>query len=144
MSPIYAIKTDAKGDISLVDNDGSNEYIVWSINRGGAYMQTPLIYGDYLYNLRGNGSLTCYRTKTGELVYKEKVGDMASFSASGVAADGKLYFPSEQGDNFVVKAGPNFKILSANPTNDICKATPAISEGVLFFRTQHYLIAVSD
>jgi len=144
MSPIYAIKTDAKGDISLSENDTSNADVVWSISRGGAYMQTPLIYGDYLYNLRGNGSLTCYRAKTGELIYKEKVGDMASFSASGVAADGKLYFPSEQGDIYVVKAGPDFDLLSANPMNDICMATPAISEGVLFFRTHHYLIAVSD
>jgi len=69
---------------------------------------------------------------------------MASFSASGVAADGKLYFPSEQGDIFVVKAGPEFELLGANPVNDICMATPAISEGVLFFRTHHYLIAVSN
>jgi outer membrane protein assembly factor BamB len=68
---------------------------------------------------------------------------MASFSASGVAADGKLYFPGEQGDIFVVKAGPKFELLSANPLNDICMATPAISEGVMFFRTHHYLIAVS-
>lgn len=143
MSPIYAIKTDARGDISLSENDTSNASIVWSINRGGAYMQTPLIYGDYLYNLRGNGSLTCYRAKTGEIIYKEKVGDMASFSASGVAAGGKLYFPSEQGDIFVVKAGPDFELLSANPMNDICMATPAISEGVLFIRSHHFLIAVS-
>ncbi len=144
MSPIYAIKTDARGDISLTDSDTSNAAIVWSISRGGAYMQTPLIYGDYLYNLRGNGSLTCYRAKTGEVIYKEKVGYMASFSASGIAAAGKLYFSSEQGDIFVIKAGPKFELLSTNPMNDICMATPAISEGVLFFRTHHYLIAVSD
>ena len=144
MSPIYAIRIDVRGDISLSENDTSNANVVWSISRGGAYMQTPLIYGDYLYNLRGNGSLTCYRAKTGELIYKEKVGDMASFSASGVAADGKLYFPSEQGDIFVVKAGPDFELLNANPMNDICMATPAISEGVLFFRTHHFLIAVSE
>jgi outer membrane protein assembly factor BamB len=69
---------------------------------------------------------------------------MASFSASGVAADGKLYFSSENGDVFVVKAGLDFEILSTNSMNDICMATPAISEGVLYFRTQHYLVAVSD
>ena len=107
-------------------------------------MQTPLVYGEYLYNLRGNGSLTCYRAKTGELVYKEKLGDMASFSASGIAADGKLYFSGENGDIFVVKAGPDFEVLSTNSMNDICMATPAISEGVLFFRTHHYLAAVAD
>lgn len=144
MSPIYAIKLNSKGDISLKDKNTSNEYIVWSIRRGGAYMQTPLIYGEYLYNLRGNGSLECYRAKTGELIYREKSGRMASFSASGIAADGKLYFSSEEGEIFVVKAGPDFEILSVNSMNDICMATPATSEGTLFFRTHHYLVAVSD
>lgn len=144
LSPIYAIKLDAKGDISLQARDTSNESIVWSIRRGGAYIQTPLIYGEYLYNLRGNGSLGCYRAKTGELVYREKLGNMASFSASGVAADGKLYFSSEQGDIFVVKAGPDFEVLGTNAMKDICMATPAISEGNLFLRTLHYLVAVAD
>jgi outer membrane protein assembly factor BamB len=144
MSPIYAIKLNSKGDISLQPGNKSNEYIVWSIRRGGAYIQTPLVYGEYLYNLRGNGSLNCYRAKTGESIYVKKLGNMASFSASGVAADGKLYFSSENGDIFVVKAGPDFELLSTNSMNDICMATPAISEGVLYFRTHHYLAAVSD
>jgi hypothetical protein len=68
---------------------------------------------------------------------------MSSFSASGVAADGKLYFPSEQGDIFVVKAGPEFELLGANTMQDILMATPAISEGTLFIRSHHYLFAVS-
>jgi outer membrane protein assembly factor BamB len=142
MSPIFAIKLEAKGDISLEPGQTSNEFIVWSINRGGAYMQTPLIYGDYLYNLRGNGSLECFEATTGERIYREKVGNMSSFSASAIAADGKLYLPSEQGDIFVVKAGPKFEILGENSMNDICMATPAVSEGVVFIRTHHFLAAV--
>lgn len=144
MSPIYAIKLDAEGDISLGAEETSNASVVWSIKRGGAYIQTPLIYGDYLYNLRGNGSLACYEAKTGKQIYKEKIGKMSSFSASGVAADGKLYFSGEQGDIFVVKAGPEYKLINSNPMDDICMATPAISEGVLFFRTHHYLVAVGE
>ncbi len=144
MSPIYAVKLDATGDITLEPGAISNEHIVWSIQRGGAYMQTPLIYGEYLYNLRGNGSLSCYRARTGELVYREPVGEGASFSASGVAADGKLYFPSEQGDMYVVKAGEKFELLAANAMQDILMATPAISEGTLYIRSHHYLFAVAD
>jgi len=143
MAPIYAIKPGAKGDITLED-ETSNDYIVWSIRRGGAYMQTPVVYGDYLFNLRGNGSLTCFEAKTGEKVYTESVGEMDSFSASGVGADGKLYFPSEKGNVYVVKAGPEFELLSINEMNDICMASPAISEGVFFVRTHNYLVAVSD
>ncbi|MBN2416697.1 PQQ-binding-like beta-propeller repeat protein [bacterium] len=142
MSPIYAIRPDARGDISLGEKDTANAAIVWSIRRGGAYMQTPLIYNGYLYNLRGNGYLSCFEANTGRPVYQEKVGDRSSFSASGVAADGKLYFPGEQGDIFVVKEGPDFELLANNPMGDICMATPAISEGVLYFRTQHYVAAV--
>ncbi len=143
-SPIYAVKLDASGDISLEPGATANQFIVWSVRRGGAYMQTPLIYGDYLYNLQINGSLTCYQATTGEEIYREKVGNMASFSASGVAADGKLYFASEQGDVFVVKAGPAFELLGTNPMRDICMATPALSEGVLYIRSHHYLFAVAD
>lgn len=144
LSPIYAIKLESEGDISLQADKTSNESIVWSVRRGGSYMLTPLIYGDFLYNLQWNGSLGCYRAKTGEIVYSEQLGKMTGFSASGVAADGKLYFSSEEGDVFVIKAGPEFEVLATNPMKDECMATPAISEGTLFFRTHHYLIAVSD
>jgi len=144
MSPIYAIKPNAVGDISLKENETSNEYIVWSVNRGGSYMQTPLVYGEYLYNLQVNGALTCFKAKTGEKVYSQTLGKMKGFSASGVAADGKLYFPSEEGDIYVIQAGPEFKLLSVNSMKDICMATPAISAETLFFRTQHFVAAVSE
>lgn len=143
LSPIYAIRLTSAGDVSLREESTSNDSIVWSVRRGGAYMQTPLVYGEFLYNLQWNGALSCYRALTGELVYTQQLGKMDSFSASGVAADGKLYFTSEEGEVFVVKAGPDFEVLATNPMGDECMATPAISEGSLFFRTHHYLIAVS-
>ena len=144
LSPIYAIKLESEGDISLKEDNASNDSIVWSVRRGGSYMLTPLIYGDCLYNLQWNGALTCYNAKSGEVVYNEKLGEMTAFSASGVAANGKLYFASEEGDIFVLKAGPEFEVLATNPMKDECMATPAISEGTLYFRTHHYLIAVSE
>lgn len=144
MSPIYAIKLDAKGDISLEDETTSNENIVWSVRRGGAYIQTPLIYGDYLYNLNWNGSLSCFNAKTGEQVYREQLGKMTAFAASPVAAAGKLYFCSQDGDVYVVKAGPDFEVLATNSMNDENLATPAISDGKLYFRTHHYLVAVAE
>jgi outer membrane protein assembly factor BamB len=144
LSPIYAIKLESEGDISLTEDETSNDSIVWSVRRGGSYMLTPLIYGDFLYNLQWNGSLSCFRAKTGELVYREQLGKMTGFSASGVAADGILYFSSEEGDIFVLRAGPEFEVLATNSMKDECMATPAISEGTLYFRTHHYLIAVSE
>ena len=145
MAPIYAIRTDATGEITLDEDETSNEAILWSVRRDGAYMQTPLVYGDYLYNLRGNGQLFCFNAKTGERMYKEKLGKaLGAFSASAVAAQGKLYFTGEEGDIFVVKAGPKYELLAANTMNEICMATPAILEGALYFRTRHHLVAVSE
>ena len=144
MSPIYAVRLDAQGDISLIDDETSNEKIVWSVSRGGAYIPTPLIYRDYLYNLNWNGSLNCFHAKTGEEIYREQLGRMTAFAASGVAADGKLYFADQEGNVYVVRAGPDFEILATNVMNDEILATPAISDGRLYFRTHHYLIAVAE
>jgi outer membrane protein assembly factor BamB len=139
-SPIFAVKPDAVGNITLSPDSTRNKYIVWSIKRGGAYMQTPLIFGDYLYNLQVNGALTCYHALTGQVMYKENL--VGAFSASGVAAEDRLYFTSEEGSIYVVKAGPEFKLLAVNALNDICMATPALSENSIYFRTRHFLIAV--
>ena len=139
-SPIFAVRPDATGDITLAPDSTRNKYIAWSIKRGGAYMQTPLIYGGYLYNLQVNGQLTCFNALTGEVMYKESLKE--PFTASGIAADGKIYFSSEEGNIYVLKAGPLFQLLAKNALKDICMATPAISGNVIFFRTQHYLIAI--
>jgi outer membrane protein assembly factor BamB len=137
------VRPEAYGDITLHKDSTTNEFIVWSIKRGGAYMQTPLIYGDYLYNLRGNGSLSCFHAKTGELMYKESLGVSGGVTASGIASEDKLYFTSENGKVYVIETGPEYKRLAVNDMDDICMATPAISDGIIFFRTANYLIAVS-
>ena len=139
-SPIFAVRPNATGDITLAPDSTKNKYIAWSIKRGGAYMQTPLIYQGFLYNLQVNGQLMCIDALTGDVKYKETLKE--AFTASGIAADGKLYFSSEEGNIYVVKAGPVFQLLSKNAMKDVCMATPAISGNTLYFRTQHFLIAV--
>ncbi len=143
-SPIFAISPDAKGDITLHSDSTSSAYIPWSIKRGAAYMPTNLVVGDYLYNLRMNGNLTCYHSTTGEVVYKERIPDAMGITSSGVYAGGKLYYSLEQGEVVVVKAGPEFEILARNPLDDLIMATPAISGNMIFFRTQHFLVAVGQ
>ena len=103
--------------------------------RGGPYIPTPVIYGDQLYVLQGNGVLAAYKVATGEQVYQERLGGTGgSFSASPVAADGKIYCSSEDGDVFVVKAGPAYELLAKNPIGEVLMATPAISDGLIIFR----------
>ncbi len=145
MSPIYAIRLTAVGDISLNNSARRNPHIVWSETRGGAYMQTPLVYGDFLYICQDHGVLSCYEANTGKRVYQMRLGSGGTgFTASGVAADGKLYYTSEEGDVYVVKAGPEFQLLATNSMGEVCMATPAISEGTLYFRTRANLIAIRE
>ena len=92
-----------------------------------------------------NGVLQVFDAKTGERQYQQRVGEgTTAFTSSPVAADGKIYVASEEGDVFVIKAGPTFEQLARNPLGEISMATPAISEGVLYFRTGQSLIAIGS
>ncbi|RPH33898.1 MAG: hypothetical protein EHM93_02710 [Bacteroidales bacterium] len=137
--PIYAIKPGGNGNISIADSLNSGEFIQWRTKRGGTYMPTPIVYNGYLYTFNNNGALNCYDAKTGEKKYKETLKDGQSFTASPVAADGKLYFTSEEKGIIVVKAGPEFEQITINPIGEICMASPAISDGFIFVRGQHHL-----
>jgi outer membrane protein assembly factor BamB len=141
IQPIIAVRPGASGDISLKEGQSTNDFIAWSKLRGGPYMPTPILFGEYFYTCSNSGVLACYEAATGKEVYKERIGG-TSYTASPVGADGRLYFTSEQGDVRVVKAGPAFELLAVNPMGDYCMATPAISNGALFVRSQHFLWCV--
>jgi outer membrane protein assembly factor BamB len=127
----------------LPEGETSNEHIAWSRMGRGTYMQTPIAYGDYLYTCRDNGVLTCYEAKTGKQIYRRRLGSGSTgFTASAVATDGKLYYTSEDGDIYVIKAGVEPDVLAVNSMGEVCMATPAISNGSLFIRTQHHLFRV--
>jgi outer membrane protein assembly factor BamB len=134
VQPIFAIKPGAAGDITLKANQTTGPSIAWSTTRGGPYIPTPVIYGDYLYVLQINAVLAAYNVRTGERLYQERVGGGGSFSASPVAGDGKLYLTSEDGDVFVVKAGPTYELLATNHVGQVVMATPAVSEGIVILR----------
>lgn len=144
MKPIYAIKPEAKGNITLAEDESSNEFIVWSIMKGGAYMTTNLVYGEYIYNIKNNGLMSCFNALTGELMYKEPLRPGGGISASAVASDGRVFFTSELGDVFVIKAGPEYELLAKNPLGEICMATPAIVDDGIYFRTQGHLLKISN
>lgn len=143
-APIFVIRAGATGDITPVKGEAQSEYLAWSKQARGSYMPTPLIYGDYLYVLANQGVLDCYNLKTGEDIYRQRLPHQGGgFSASPVAADGKLYLSSEDGDIFVVRAGATFELLATNSMGELLMATPAIASGVMFVKTQHHLYAVS-
>lgn len=143
-SPIYAIDPDAVGNITLDKDSTSNAYIKWSIKRGAAYMPTNMVYNGLVYNLRMNGHLTVYEANTGEKIYSNTIPDARGITASGVASNGKLYYCTEQGTVYVIKAGKEFEILAKNQLDEVIMATPAIANNTLYIRTQNSLVAVGE
>jgi outer membrane protein assembly factor BamB len=114
--------------------------VIWQIPRGGPYVCSPLLYEDFLYVLTEQGILSSYQARTGQLQYRERLE--GKFYASPVAGAGKLYFSNDAGTTFVLKAGPKFKVLAQNALEEYCLASPAISAGQLFLRTEHHLYCI--
>jgi outer membrane protein assembly factor BamB len=142
-SPVYAIKETATGDISLAAGTTSNTHIAWSVPRSGAYMSTPIVYGDVLYVCRWNGILLAFDARSGEQLYEQRLG-AGAFTASIVGGDGKLYIANEDGEVFIVKPGRTYELAGKQTLGENVFATPAISEGVIYFRTAKNLIAIGN
>jgi len=142
-APIYVIRPDATGDLTQgLDDASPNAAMVWTQPRGGSYMSTPVVYGDYIYVGNTNGVVRCFDAKTGEKIYEERLDSDAAMYASLVAADGKIYCPAENGSVYVIQAGPEYQLLARNRMGEPCFGTPAISNGALYLRTTKSLVAV--
>jgi outer membrane protein assembly factor BamB len=142
IQPIYAVRPGASGDISPKDGKESGPYLAWSKKKGGPYLPTPIVYEDYFYACSNGGIVTCYEAKTGKEIYKERLPGKGGYTASPVAADGKLYFTSEESGVRVVKAGPKFRMLASNAMGEVCLSTPAICDGMIFVRGLHHLYGI--
>jgi outer membrane protein assembly factor BamB len=119
--------------------------VVWQKQQRGSYMPTPIVYGQYFYVLGNAGILDCYDVVTGAEIYRERIPHQGSgFSASPVAADGKLYLSSEDGDMFVVQAGKAFKVLATCPMGEALMATPALAGGLMYVRGESHLFAIGE
>jgi outer membrane protein assembly factor BamB len=142
-APIFVLKAGAAGDITLPEGASGGGHVLWTREQAGSYMPTPLVYRGLLYVLKNQGIFSCYDLVTGEQKYEQRLPDVTSgFSASPVAADGKLYLPSEDGDVLVVKAGPRFELIGRNRVGQPIMATPAISGGLLLVRGERDLVAI--
>ncbi len=142
-APVWAVRLDASGDLTG-SGPGNDSAVAWSDVKYGAYMQTPLVYDGLLYVCRDNGVLSVYEARNGKLVYRERIRAGLGYTASMVAADGRLYVTAETGDVFVLKAGREFEVLARNSLAEETLATPAIVDGVLFWRTRRHLVAIGN
>jgi outer membrane protein assembly factor BamB/protein tyrosine phosphatase (PTP) superfamily phosphohydrolase (DUF442 family) len=141
--PIFVLKAGARGDLTLPDGKTSSDAIIWSRTGRGSYMPTPLIYNGLLYVLSNNGTFDAYNLKTGEEIYRQRLPVVGSgFSASPVAADGKIYLSNEDGEIIVVVAGEKFAHVATNSMGELLMATPALSDGVMYVRSSSSLFAI--
>ena len=139
---MYAFRPGAVGDISLKTGEEKSDFIAWRLSNGSPYTPTPIIYGELFYALADNGVLSAYDAKTGERIYQQRLP--SSFSASPVAADGRLYLASEDGDVFVVKAGRQYELLAKNTMGQPLMGTPAISQGMIIVRGENAIYALGE
>ena len=142
--PIYAIRPGAEGDISLPKGQDSSTSIAWSNSNEGTYIPTPIVYAGYLFTLNVNGIMTAYNAETGQRAFRGRVGTGGSFSASPIAADGRLYVASEDGEVYVLTAGPGLTQIAKNDMKEVIMATPAISDGLVVVRTLGHVYGIGQ
>jgi outer membrane protein assembly factor BamB len=140
--PIRGIRLDSKGDITPEAVAKTNSSIAWVQARGN-YMQTPILIGEQVFACYDTGVLSCLDAKDGSIGFSERIGSGSEgFTASPVSDGRHLYFTSEVGNVYVANVSTNLSIIATNALGETCMASPAISDGTLFFRAREHLIAV--
>jgi outer membrane protein assembly factor BamB len=144
LRPVYAIKPGASGDISLKPGATSNALVAWSNPTLGSYNPSALVYGDYYYTLYDRGFLTCHDARTGREIYGRQriTAEASGFTSSPWAYNGKIFAMSEDGQTFVIQAGPDFKVLGQNSLEEMTLATPAVAGRSLIVRTARKLYRI--
>ena len=143
--PVYAIRPGASGDISLQEGLSSNEYVAWSLEQGGSYHPSPLVYGDYYYTLLDRGLMTCHDARTGEEIYgRQRITVGEGFTSSPWAYNGKIFALSESGTTYVIEAGREFRIIGENELDEFTMATPAILNDSLIIRTSEAVYRIAN
>jgi outer membrane protein assembly factor BamB len=136
--PTFAIRPGGKGDVT-------DTHVVWSSPRGSPFVPSGIVHGDLLYLVNDMQSiLTALDAKTGRSVYQERLGEPVreGFSSSPIAVGDTLFFTNDDGQTFVVQAGPTFKLLRMNDLKAQVLASPALVDGTWYWRTANELLAI--
>jgi len=134
---IMAIRPGGQGNIT-------GTHVAWRYEKSAPYTSSPVVVGDYLYAVKNGGVMTCLNAKTGAQMWQERLPARGDYYASLVGADGKVYAMSEDGEATVLAATPSFQVLSSNQMGERCMASPAISGGQLFIRSDDHLFCIGE
>jgi outer membrane protein assembly factor BamB len=142
-SPLLAVRAGAAGDITLKEDQTSNAGVAWCKRKVSPFVTSPLVYRGYIYVLEARlGMVSCYDAKTGEPGYTKQRLPAKGFTSSPWAYDGKIFCLGQDGQTFVLAAGPEFKLLARNDLNETFGASPAVAGGNLFLRSVTHLYCV--
>lgn len=124
---------------------GGNGKPIWEYTKGTAYVPSPIFYGDYVYLVTDRALLTCLDAKTGEVKYEGKRPPApVTMAGSPVAFNGKILLTSEDGDTYVIKAGPDFEVIRTNSIGEPVLSSPAIANGMIVIRGKDHLFAIAQ
>jgi outer membrane protein assembly factor BamB len=136
--PTYAIRPGGRGDVT-------GTHVAWSSPKGSPFVPSGLVHDGLLYLINDMQSiLTVFEAKTGELVYQGRLGvaRREGFSVSPVVVNGEVFLTNDDGETFVVKAGRAFELLRTNTLGERTLASPALVDGVWYWRTATSLLAI--
>jgi outer membrane protein assembly factor BamB len=132
---VLAIRPDGHGDVT-------DTHIAWRATKGASYVPSPVACGGYFLVISDDGIASCFESASGNRVWMERLG--THYSSSLVTAGGLVYFLDEAGITKVVRPGPSLDIVAENALDEECYASPAISEGRIYVRTQGHLVAIGQ
>ena len=138
--PTLAITPGGSGDVS-------ETHVAWRSSRGSPFVPSPILYGDQLYMVNDMASIvTSFDARTGESLFQGRLGvaRREGFSASPVAVNDKVFFTNDNGETFVLRAGPTFDLLHVNSLGEQVLASPALVDGRWYFRTGRNLYAIGQ
>jgi outer membrane protein assembly factor BamB/rhodanese-related sulfurtransferase len=138
VGPTLAIRPGGKGDVTRT-------HLAWMSPKGSPFVPSPLVYGEHLYTVNDMASIvTCFEAATGKVLWQGRLGvaQREGFSASPIGVDGKVFFTNDQGETFVLRAGPTFELLRTNRIGETTLASPALVDGRWYIRTDRSLFAI--
>jgi outer membrane protein assembly factor BamB/rhodanese-related sulfurtransferase len=138
VGPTLAIRPGGRGNVTRT-------HLAWASPKGSPFVPSPIVYGDQLYMVNDMASIvTAFEAVTGKVLWQGRLGvaQREGFSASPVAVDGKLFFTNDQGETFVLRAGPTFELVRTNRIGEGTLASPALVDGRWYIRTDRSLFAI--
>jgi outer membrane protein assembly factor BamB len=132
---LVAIRPDGKGDVT-------STHVVWRTARGVPLTPSPIVAGEHIYIVSDNGILGCFEAKTGKEVWRQRIP--GNYSASPVLAGGRIYFLNEEGEATVIAPGPDFQKVASNKLEGRFFASPAISSGAMFLRSDTHVYRLEN